>query len=109
MTRLRARIAERLVTAQATQALLTTFNEVDLLAVQRAARPLQGQIREEPWREARLLLVLRAATIEALKRFPSSMRRWMAMTSSTTSTTTSAWRSPRNAASSCRCCVMPTC
>ena len=34
MTRLRARIAERLVSAQATQALLTTFNEVDLLAVQ---------------------------------------------------------------------------
>ncbi len=34
MTRLRARIAERLVTAQSTQALLTTFNEVDLLAVQ---------------------------------------------------------------------------
>ncbi|MEO6184900.1 MAG: biotin/lipoyl-containing protein, partial [Steroidobacteraceae bacterium] len=34
MTRLRARIAERLITAQSTQALLTTFNEVDLLAVQ---------------------------------------------------------------------------
>ena len=34
MTRLRARIAERLVQAQSTQALLTTFNEVDLGAVQ---------------------------------------------------------------------------
>src|SRR5580692_2707983 len=33
MTRLRMRIAERMVQAQATQALLTTFNEVDLRAV----------------------------------------------------------------------------
>ena len=33
MTRLRARIAERMVQAQATQALLTSFNEVDLKAV----------------------------------------------------------------------------
>src|SRR6185312_528572 len=33
MTRLRARIAERMVQAQTTQALLTSFNEVDLKAV----------------------------------------------------------------------------
>ncbi|MDH3267128.1 MAG: E3 binding domain-containing protein, partial [Gammaproteobacteria bacterium] len=33
MTRLRARIAERLVTAQQTAAMLTTFNEVDLTKV----------------------------------------------------------------------------
>ena len=33
MTRLRARIAERLVEAQQTAALLTTFNEVDLTEV----------------------------------------------------------------------------
>ena len=33
MTRLRARIAERMVQAQSTQALLTSFNEVDLKAV----------------------------------------------------------------------------
>src|SRR5579863_9972974 len=33
MTRLRAKIAERMVQAQATQALLTSFNEVDLKAV----------------------------------------------------------------------------
>ena len=34
MTRLRQRIAQRLVEAQSTQALLTSFNEVDLAAVQ---------------------------------------------------------------------------
>ncbi len=33
MTRLRARIAERLIQAQSTAAMLTTFNEVDLTAV----------------------------------------------------------------------------
>ena len=33
MTRLRARIAERMVEAQQTAAMLTTFNEVDLTAV----------------------------------------------------------------------------
>ncbi|MFO0451529.1 MAG: biotin/lipoyl-containing protein, partial [Pseudomonadota bacterium] len=33
MTRLRTRIAQRLVEAQATQALLTTFNEVDMTAL----------------------------------------------------------------------------
>ncbi|MDE2449796.1 MAG: E3 binding domain-containing protein, partial [Gammaproteobacteria bacterium] len=34
MTRLRQRIAQRLIEAQSTQALLTSFNEVDLTAVQ---------------------------------------------------------------------------
>ena len=34
MTRLRSRIAERMVQAQSTQALLTSFNEIDLKAVQ---------------------------------------------------------------------------
>src|SRR6185312_14875043 len=34
MTRLRQRVAQRLVEAQSTQALLTSFNEVDLTAVQ---------------------------------------------------------------------------
>src|SRR4029077_10487782 len=34
MTRLRARIAQRLLEAQSSQALLTTFNEVDLTAIQ---------------------------------------------------------------------------
>ena len=33
MTRLRQRIAQRMVEAQSTQALLTSFNEVDLSAV----------------------------------------------------------------------------
>src|ERR1700722_2665870 len=39
MTRLRARIAERMVQAQATQALLTSFNEVDWKAVNKRRHP----------------------------------------------------------------------
>ena len=41
MTRLRARIAERLVEAQHTAAMLTTFNEVDMSAVMAAPVPLR--------------------------------------------------------------------
>ena len=42
MTRLRARIAERLVEAQQTAAMLTTFNEVDLTEVMALRKTLQG-------------------------------------------------------------------
>ena len=42
MTRLRQRIAERLVQAQSTQALLTTFNEVDLTNINK----LRGRYKE---------------------------------------------------------------
>lgn len=71
MTRIRARIAERLVEAQATAAMLTTFNEVDLKAV--------GEIRakyKEPFEKAHgvklgfMSFFVRAA-IEALKKYPA--------------------------------------
>jgi len=45
MTRLRARIAQRLLEAQSTQALLTTFNEVDLTATQNCARATRSALR----------------------------------------------------------------
>ncbi len=87
MTRLRARIAERMVQAQATQALLTSFNEVDLKAVNEIREPLQGSIREAVRREARLHVVLRQGLrrgVEEVSR--RSMPRSMAMTSFITST-----------------------
>jgi 2-oxoglutarate dehydrogenase E2 component (dihydrolipoamide succinyltransferase) len=71
MTRIRARIAERLVEAQATAAMLTTFNEVDLKAV--------SEIRakyKEPFEKAHgvklgfMSFFVRAA-IEALKKYPA--------------------------------------
>jgi 2-oxoglutarate dehydrogenase E2 component (dihydrolipoamide succinyltransferase) len=71
MTRLRARIAERLLQAQSTAAMLTTFNEVDLKAV----NELRGRYRDKFEKEhgARLgfMSFFVKACVEALKRFPT--------------------------------------
>ena len=70
MTRLRARIAERLVDAQQTAAMLTTFNEVDLTEVM----DLRKRYREsfEKKHDVRLgfMSFFAKASVEALKRFP---------------------------------------
>lgn len=70
MTRLRARIAERLVTAQQTAAMLTTFNEIDLTAV----LGLRSRYREtfEKQHGVRLGFMgfFTKAAIEALRRYP---------------------------------------
>ncbi len=70
MTRIRARIAERLVEAQSTAAMLTTFNEVDLHAVDK----LRKQYREvfEKNHSVRLgyMSFFVRAAVEALKRYP---------------------------------------
>jgi 2-oxoglutarate dehydrogenase E2 component (dihydrolipoamide succinyltransferase) len=69
MTRLRARIAERLVEAQQNAAILTTFNEVNLDAVNR----MRAQYRDsfEKKHDVRLgfMSFFVKASIEALKRF----------------------------------------
>lgn len=70
MTRLRARIAERLVTAQATQALLTTFNEVDLLAVQELRAHHKDRFEKSHGVKLGFSSFFVKATVEALKRFP---------------------------------------
>ena len=72
MTRLRQRIAERLKEAQNTAAMLTTFNEVDMTAVDGAARALSRHLREEARRAARLHVVLRQGRIVALKEIPAA-------------------------------------
>jgi 2-oxoglutarate dehydrogenase E2 component (dihydrolipoamide succinyltransferase) len=70
MTRLRARIAERLVSAQATQALLTTFIEVDLLAVQELRARYKEKFEKQHGVKLGFSSFFVKATIEALKRFP---------------------------------------
>jgi 2-oxoglutarate dehydrogenase E2 component (dihydrolipoamide succinyltransferase) len=70
MTRLRARVAERLITAQATQALLTTFNEVDLLAVQELRTRYKDKFEKNHGVKLGFSSFFVKATIEALKRFP---------------------------------------
>lgn len=70
MTRLRARIAERLVDAQRTAAMLTTFNEVDLTEVMALrARYRESFEKEHGVRLGFMSFFAKAAT-EALKRFP---------------------------------------
>jgi 2-oxoglutarate dehydrogenase E2 component (dihydrolipoamide succinyltransferase) len=70
MTRLRARVAERLITAQSTQALLTTFNEVDLLAVQELRTRYKDKFEKNHGVKLGFSSFFVKATIEALKRFP---------------------------------------
>jgi 2-oxoglutarate dehydrogenase E2 component (dihydrolipoamide succinyltransferase) len=71
MTRLRARIAERLVQAQATQALLTTFNEVDLGAVQELRARYRESFEKKHGVKLGFMSFFVKASVEALKRFPA--------------------------------------
>ena len=70
MTRLRARIAERLVEAQSTQALLTTFNEVDLTAAQELRARYKERFEKEYGVKLGFMSFFVRASLEALKRFP---------------------------------------
>jgi 2-oxoglutarate dehydrogenase E2 component (dihydrolipoamide succinyltransferase) len=72
MTRLRAKVAERLVEAQSSMAMLTTFNEVDMTEVM-ALRSKYKDLFEKTHNGVRLGFMsffVKAAT-EALKRFPA--------------------------------------
>ena len=72
MTRLRARIAERLLNATQTTAMLTTFNEVNMQPVMelRAKYKAQFEKTHNGTRLGFMSFFVRAAT-EALKRFPA--------------------------------------
>ena len=70
MTRLRARIAERMVQAQATQALLTSFNEVDLTAVQELRARYKDVFEKKHGVKLGFMSFFVKASVEALKRFP---------------------------------------
>jgi 2-oxoglutarate dehydrogenase E2 component (dihydrolipoamide succinyltransferase) len=71
MTRLRARIAERLVQAQATQALLTSFNEVDLKAVNELRNRYKEQFEKQYGAKLGYMSFFTKACAMALKKFPS--------------------------------------
>jgi 2-oxoglutarate dehydrogenase E2 component (dihydrolipoamide succinyltransferase) len=70
MTRLRSRIAERMVQAQATQALLTSFNEVDLKAVQDLRARYKERFEKEHGVRLGLTSFFAKAAVESLRRFP---------------------------------------
>jgi 2-oxoglutarate dehydrogenase E2 component (dihydrolipoamide succinyltransferase) len=69
MTRLRQRIAERMVEAQATQALLTSFNEVDLTTVQELRARYKDSFEKAHGVKLGFMSFFVKASIEALKRF----------------------------------------
>jgi 2-oxoglutarate dehydrogenase E2 component (dihydrolipoamide succinyltransferase) len=71
MTRLRARIAERMVQAQSTQALLTSFNEVDLKAVNELRARYKDAFEKQHGVKLGFMSFFTKACVEALKKFPS--------------------------------------
>jgi 2-oxoglutarate dehydrogenase E2 component (dihydrolipoamide succinyltransferase) len=71
MTRLRARIAERMVQAQATQALLTSFNEVDLKSVNELRARYKDPFEKQYGAKLGFMSFFAKACVEALKKFPS--------------------------------------
>src|SRR4029077_5297941 len=70
MTRLRARIAQRLLEAQSSQALLTTFNEVDLTAIQALRARYKERFEKAHGVKLGFMSFFVKAAIEALKRYP---------------------------------------
>jgi 2-oxoglutarate dehydrogenase E2 component (dihydrolipoamide succinyltransferase) len=70
MTRLRARIAQRLIEAQSTQALLTSFNEVDLTAVNELRSRYKERFEKQQGVKLGFMSFFVKACIEALKKFP---------------------------------------
>ena len=70
MSRLRLRAAERLLSAQQDNALLTTFNEINLYAVKRLRTKLQPQFEEKYGYRLGFMPFFVQATVNALKEFP---------------------------------------
>ncbi len=70
MSRLRARIAQRLVEAQSTAALLTTFNEVDMQALMALRARYKDAFEKRHGVRLGFMSFFAKACIEALRRFP---------------------------------------
>ena len=70
MTRIRKRIAERLVEAQQTAAMLTTFNEVDLTEVMALRSKYKDQFIKAHDTKLGFMSFFVKASVEALKKFP---------------------------------------
>ncbi len=70
MTRLRTTIAQRLVTAQQTAAMLTTFNDVNLQSVMNLRKIYKEAFEEKHGVRLGFMSFFVRASVEALKRFP---------------------------------------
>jgi len=71
MTRLRAKIAERLVSVQQNAALLTTFNEINLKAVMDLRNRYKDNFEKKHSVKLGFMSFFTRAAIEALKRYPA--------------------------------------
>ena len=70
MSRLRARIAERLLQSQSTNAILTTFNEVNMAPVMDMRKKFQDQFTKEHGVKIGFMSFFVKAAVHALKKFP---------------------------------------
>src|SRR6056297_1886000 len=70
MTRMRSRIAERLVEAQSTAAMLTSFNEVDLGEVMAIRKRYRDSFEKKHGVRVGFMSFFVKAAIEALRKFP---------------------------------------
>src|SRR5690606_17891816 len=70
MTRLRAKIAERMVQAQSTAAMLTTFNEIDLTQVMSLRNRYKEAFQKEHDVKLGFMSFFVKASVEALRKFP---------------------------------------
>jgi 2-oxoglutarate dehydrogenase E2 component (dihydrolipoamide succinyltransferase) len=70
MSRLRQRVAERLVQAQSTAAILTTFNEVNMAPVIEMRKKYQERFEKEHGVRLGFMSFFVKASVHALKRYP---------------------------------------
>ena len=70
MSRLRARIAERLLQSQSTNAILTTFNEVNMAPVMEMRKRFQEKFEKEHGVKIGFMSFFVKAAVHALKKFP---------------------------------------
>jgi 2-oxoglutarate dehydrogenase E2 component (dihydrolipoamide succinyltransferase) len=70
MSRLRARIAERLLQSQSTNAILTTFNEVNMAPVMEMRKKFQDTFTKEHGVKIGFMSFFVKAAVHALKKFP---------------------------------------
>lgn len=70
MSRLRARIAERLLQSQASNAILTTFNEVNMQPVMEMRKKFQEKFEKEHGVKLGFMSFFVKAAVHALKKFP---------------------------------------
>ena len=70
MTRLRARVAERLLQSQSTNAILTTFNEVNMAPVMEMRKRFQEKFEKEHGVRLGFMSFFVKAAVHALKKYP---------------------------------------